>query len=331
MGNKRISISFISLLFLTACANFNSSRQFESVSYANPKYDFRLRYPKSWILVDKANLEVGEFAVNVLKGKKILEKKLPLGVHTDMQVSYIAIWPHGLGTELPKSQSIALKDTLHSLALNFPVDQKESKLLLLKDGSIWAYFLKPKQPPESWSNFGFIFAQVGSAQPSILCYDKQTGKQLPLKECHFTGPGRVVRTANIDEKDAEAIRYILENITFHKMEEKVGKCNSIEVEKPLANMAVHSPFTVTGKAKGNWYFEGTFTVKLYDKNGKLLAKDQAKAKSKWMTDALVPFEATLKFKESNTEGGRLVFQKANPSGLKKNNISCSVPVTFSLK
>ncbi|HEX6983709.1 MAG TPA: hypothetical protein VF181_13190 [Balneolaceae bacterium] len=217
--NKTFSMLFIALFFsLTACAIFQSSTQkYNGIGYADTEYDVSFQYPEGWVVVDKRNLDVSRFAINVFEEGTLAEKKFPLGVHTDMQLSYVAIWPHGLGTELPQSQGVSLKDTTLSLNLNFPVDQKESTLLLLKNGSVWAYFLRPEQPPTSWSDYGFIFAQVRTLQSSVKCYDEQTGKQLSLEECDYSKGGQIIRTGTVAEEDAAAIRYILENISLSEV------------------------------------------------------------------------------------------------------------------
>src|SRR4051812_32842409 len=42
----------------------------------------------------------------------------------------------------------------------------------------------------------------------------------------------------------------------------------IQVNAPKPNDLVKSPLTVTGKARGTWYFEASFPVRLEDANGK---------------------------------------------------------------
>jgi hypothetical protein len=216
---KFLNVLFVPLLIsFTGCAIFNSSTQkYESIAYANAKYDVTLQRPKNWVAADKQYVEMDKFAINVFRKGTLTNNRLPLGVHADKELSYVTIWPHGLGTELPQSQKVSLKDTTLSLNFNFAVDKEESTLLLLKDGTIWAYFLKPEQPPASWSNYGFIFAQIRTLQSSIKCYDGQTGEQLSLKECDYSQKDQVIRTGAVDEKDAAAIQYILENISLEEV------------------------------------------------------------------------------------------------------------------
>jgi len=89
----------------------------------------------------------------------------------------------------------------------------------------------------------------------------------------------------------------------------------IQVETPRANELVSSPVVIKGKARGKWFFEGSFPVELYDEENNLIARDIAKAKADWMTGNFVPFEAELLFvKKPATERGKLILRKDNPSG-----------------
>lgn len=103
----------------------------------------------------------------------------------------------------------------------------------------------------------------------------------------------------------------------------------IHVTVPLANVLVQSPLTVSGEARGNWYFEGSFPVKILDANGEVLGQVPAQAQGEWTTGDFVPFKATLQFTSPTTETGTVVFQRDNPSGLPANDASVSVPVYFS--
>lgn len=103
----------------------------------------------------------------------------------------------------------------------------------------------------------------------------------------------------------------------------------IHVLTPLPNVLVQTPLLVKGEARGNWYFEASFPVKILDANGKQLGVVPAQAKGNWMTNDFVPFEVSLQFAAPTTETGTVVFQKDNPSGLPENDRSISIPVYFS--
>ena len=105
----------------------------------------------------------------------------------------------------------------------------------------------------------------------------------------------------------------------------------IVVESPFAFEEVSSPLVVKGKARGTWYFEASFPVRLFDDNGKELAVVPAQAKTEWMTTDFVDFEAELNFATPATQKGYLVFEKDNPSGLPEHADQIKVPVSFNLQ
>jgi len=100
------------------------------------------------------------------------------------------------------------------------------------------------------------------------------------------------------------------------------------VTAPVANQRVMSPLTVTGEARGSWYFEASFPVKLLDGNGNVLVQTHADAQGDWMTNEFVPFKAVLTFSKPLTRTGTLVLEKDNPSDLPQNAASVTIPVQF---
>lgn len=102
----------------------------------------------------------------------------------------------------------------------------------------------------------------------------------------------------------------------------------VYVEIPLSGTKVTSPLVVSGRARGNWYFEASFPVKLLDSNGNQIAIAPAQAQGDWMTVDYVPFSVTLTFAQPVTATGTLILQKDNPSGEPQNDDSVSIPVTF---
>ncbi len=102
----------------------------------------------------------------------------------------------------------------------------------------------------------------------------------------------------------------------------------IRVESPQANQTITSPLFIQGQARGFWFFEADFPIKLFDANSKLLATVIARAQDDWMTEDFVAFEADLEFDLPNTETGTLVFQKDNPSGLPENADELRMSISF---
>lgn len=103
----------------------------------------------------------------------------------------------------------------------------------------------------------------------------------------------------------------------------------VRVSSPRPNSVVSSPLTVGGEARGQWFFEADFPVRLLDGDGRELATVPAQAQGEWMTEDFVPFEATLIFRQPATETGLLTLDRSNPSGLAENAALVAVPIRFS--
>ncbi len=103
--------------------------------------------------------------------------------------------------------------------------------------------------------------------------------------------------------------------------------NNIVVSNPQPNELVKSPLLITGEARGAWFFEASFPVKILDENGNELARVPAQAQSDWMTENFVPFKAEIEFVPT-TETGFLVLGKDNPSGLPQNAAEIRIPIRF---
>lgn len=103
----------------------------------------------------------------------------------------------------------------------------------------------------------------------------------------------------------------------------------IHVTSPLPSATISSPLTITGEARGYWYFEASFPVELTDVDGNTLAQGIAQAQSDWMTEDFVPFVATLTFTPPiGDTHGFLLLKKDNPSGEPANDAMMQIPILF---
>ncbi|MHB8903826.1 MAG: Gmad2 immunoglobulin-like domain-containing protein [Patescibacteria group bacterium] len=108
-----------------------------------------------------------------------------------------------------------------------------------------------------------------------------------------------------------------------------SKTNLIRVDYPLPNQVITSPLIIKGQARGSWFFEASFPVVLVDWDGKIIAQGIAQAKSNWMTNEFVPFEATISYVADQnvySTKGALILRKDNPSGLPANDNALEIPV-----
>lgn len=102
------------------------------------------------------------------------------------------------------------------------------------------------------------------------------------------------------------------------------------VTYPIKNQIISSPLSIEGKARGTWFFEASFPIKLLDKNNNQLAVAIAQAQSDWMTEEFVSFKAKLSWNSLTQMDGILVFEKDNPSGLLENAGEFRLPVVIGI-
>lgn len=110
--------------------------------------------------------------------------------------------------------------------------------------------------------------------------------------------------------------------------EDLSENAEVVLSTPMTGQIVSSPLTVSGKAKGNWFFEANIPVTLKDENGKILVQKGVQAQGEWMTTDYVNFTTVLEFEQPTTQYGVLLIEKDNPSGLPENDASYAVPVRF---
>jgi len=109
---------------------------------------------------------------------------------------------------------------------------------------------------------------------------------------------------------------------------EMEKADLIRVDNPRPNQTIETPLSITGEARGSWFFEANFPIKLYDSNGNLITTAVAQAQDDWMTEEFVPYEVEIDFIAPETRKGVLVLEKANPSGLPENADELRMPVVF---
>lgn len=107
--------------------------------------------------------------------------------------------------------------------------------------------------------------------------------------------------------------------------------DQIHLTSPLSGASVSSPLTITGEARGNWFFEASFSVYVTDWDGKIIGQGIATAQGDWMTTDFVPFTATITFATADISGhysdkGTLILKKDNPSGLPEHDDALEIPI-----
>lgn len=118
-----------------------------------------------------------------------------------------------------------------------------------------------------------------------------------------------------------------DNRTFKEdIGNKLEKNDLIIIDNPRPNQIIQSPLVVKGQARGFWFFEGDFPIKLLDESGDLISLAVAQAQSDWLTEDFVPFEAKIKFNILKPQNAILVLEKDNPSDLPEFDDELRIPI-----
>ncbi len=92
---------------------------------------------------------------------------------------------------------------------------------------------------------------------------------------------------------------------------------------------ITAPLIVEGEAKGAWFFEASFPIKITDEQGNVLGSSFVQAKGDWMTENFVLFKGEVTYASKTRIKGFLVLAKDNPSGLPQYDRQIKIPVILS--
>lgn len=110
-----------------------------------------------------------------------------------------------------------------------------------------------------------------------------------------------------------------------------AKKDLIVLTSPKPGSRITSPITLTGKARGYWFFEASFPVTVVNWDGLIIGEGVAQADGEWMTEDFVPFTATVNFTidpKTPYNRGALILKKDNPSGDPSRDDALEVPIQF---
>ena len=127
-------------------------------------------------------------------------------------------------------------------------------------------------------------------------------------------PRQIETPAGVIEKNTRSVVYTN------------GSEDLIRVSSPLSGATVGRNFSVTGDARGTWFFEASFPVLLLGAMGEILVQSPAQAKSEWMTENFVPFQIDITVPKTYTGPATLILKKDNPSGLAEHDASLSFEI-----
>lgn len=105
-----------------------------------------------------------------------------------------------------------------------------------------------------------------------------------------------------------------------------ASADSIVPTYPTPGLVTSKEFSITGMARGGWYFEASFPFEVLDPGGKQIAVSFAQAQGEWMTTEFVPFKGEIKIPATYSGPATLVLHKDNPSDMREYDASISFPI-----
>ncbi|UII25466.1 Gmad2 immunoglobulin-like domain-containing protein [Fulvivirga maritima] len=303
------------------------NNEIEWIDYTTTKFHFTLEVPDNWKVEDTKNSR-GLSVVTLFSSAYDLVAKPPFDFIEYPKITYITMHPDGGSHPEPLGSKINLQGWNKDLPVDFQLNRDSSLVYILNDGEPWAYLLKPSNPPKGWSDSGFIFVHLGVSDFSARCFDN-TGKPKPISAYDMSAGDKMTYYGEVKDEEKETVQHIMNSLYFFNGRgTRQDISQLIKADWPQPNDTISSPVTVKGKARGYWYFEGSFPVLLKNEEQKVLQEKVATAKSKWMTKKWVPFEITIDYDQPNHKNGFLVLKKANASGKPENDRHLSIPVVF---
>lgn len=137
---------------------------------------------------------------------------------------------------------------------------------------------------------------------------------------------KTVQENQTDETSTDVVA--LDNVITEHIQ---SKANLIVLDSPKPNEHISSPVTISGKARGYWFFEASFPFVLVDWDGRIIAQHYIMTADDWMTEEFIPFSITFEFERPDTSvsnRGALILQRDNPSGLPENDDALEIPIMF---
>jgi hypothetical protein len=110
---------------------------------------------------------------------------------------------------------------------------------------------------------------------------------------------------------------------------ELDKTDIIRITNPRPNETVSFPLNITGEARGIWFFEADFPVKIETLEGKKIGQGIAAAENNWMTEEFVDFAEKITLSENYEGKALLILKKDNPSGLEEFDDSLNIPIKIS--
>jgi len=162
------------------------------------------------------------------------------------------------------------------------------------------------------------------------CWELET--RLALTRFENYPPGQVEEFTEADRADVESLLWaaidsatVLGTRVTWPTEGGGDLSELVRVDVPAE---ATSPLVLRGEARGAWYFEGSFPVRLMAEDGTEIAAGFVTAQGEWMTEGFVPFEGEIEFSVPGPTRAVLVLERDNPSDLPEHDAAARYELTL---
>lgn len=293
-------------------------------TFESENYNFKLKYPSDWNMAKDLDDPLAPKFSFYIKPQGV-----PVTAPFDhfANITHVSVYPEGIPTE-------GLLGENRSLVSGYEGNFKDtSKTYVLEDGTSFASYIQFQDNPRSWNDSGFAWNRLRVKNLEEKCL--RDGEVITDEQCRVLGGNdQIVRTGSVNEDIWQIEQAIINSIELTQASGQPK--DQVILENPEPKSVISSPLTVKGEAPGTWFFEAEFPVVLTDWDGKIIAETSARTQEDWMTEEMISFEAELEFEKPYKEDdvqdfmkrGNLILQKANPSGLPKNDKAKEIVIFF---
>ena len=157
-------------------------------TYRNEEYGFEIKYPNDWHFgMAKSNSPIFNFS----------KESTDVSIPQHSGATLISILPNGVPTEGASGQSKKVTEDLTKASEGNVME------FYLTNSQTWGYYINFNDAPESWEDYGFVWAGVKI-------------ENLQMKEIPTETYSQFIKSGNINEADLQMIKKILSTFKFTK-------------------------------------------------------------------------------------------------------------------
>lgn len=171
-------------------------------NYSNNEFGFKLEYPEHFNLYE-GDASWGP-AINFYLDKR--PDILPISFYSNENINHISVYPLGVAAGGPLGY---FEESEYKNTNNFDFEVKQYKTY---NGETWGASFKPKQTPDKWQPFGFIWISSKIDNKEYKCFNNSVEKDIEL--CDPYSGDEFYLIGEVDSEFVELSREIIDRLSF---------------------------------------------------------------------------------------------------------------------